>query len=366
MGRVGRRRPGIAYISNEVDADYSSLDDRALNQNALAYEPIRFPLATAPLLSLAYYASCQPDRADIGEWLKALDLPSKIHENQERMTYFDEQVKQLETLGITKNGTATELGKRMSSWIGRADIAYATQLQRRLSEKAWYGEVLFWLVATALSNTSIASLRAQYSYFSDYGNVHSTAPHRMDIWKEPVSEDLAVFHAIAEISQLAPRYLWFKPSRNELAEFSFYKWCNWVGLNDRKVLKAAQAITDAFKVFEKANKDSPEFKEIFGENCLFEPFAMEWMNIYYHLPVDDIVHQLLTLPSMTTVRVSYNEDMNAYTWETADESHSGIINQDDTPLRLLDGRKYMAQLIPSRANKGDEITWRLRSIVRPC
>ena len=45
FGRVGRVRPGIAYITREVGAPYSDLDDAALNaSDALTPQPIVFPM----------------------------------------------------------------------------------------------------------------------------------------------------------------------------------------------------------------------------------------------------------------------------------------------------------------------------------
>src|SRR6266446_377146 len=76
IGRVGRKRPGIGYITNEVDAYYSSMSDEELNGGGLQYEPIRLPLGMGSLTLVAYYSFRQEWQDPIGELVK-LNLPSK-------------------------------------------------------------------------------------------------------------------------------------------------------------------------------------------------------------------------------------------------------------------------------------------------
>lgn len=364
IGRVGRRRPGIAYISNEVGADYSSLEDTELNGSALAYEPIRYPLSSAPLMPLAYYGA-QQEWNDLDTWLTDLKLPSRIQESADRMEYFHEQFEKLELLGITENGKLTELGKRMEQWIGRADIAYATHLQRRLSDGASREEVLFWIVATALSNTSVNSLKAQYGHFVDYNDSHKTVANRIDIWSGTHHEDLAIFQAIVHISELAPQYFWSRTARTELNGFSFYRWSNWAGLDARKFIKASQAILDTFRLFVKVNGASPEFASLFGEKSSLNAERIDWTGVYKALPVSSILTQLMNLPGTTTLKLVYNDALQAFEWTDGEHGHVGVLSQDDTPIELKDGTTYSARITPSRETRGDEASWRVASLGMP-
>jgi len=361
IGRVGRRRPGIAYISNEVGADYSSLEDGPLNNSALAYEPIRYPLSSAPLMTLAYYAA-QQDWDDLDTWLTDLKLPSKIQEDEGRMEFFHEQFEKLELLGITKEGKLTELGVRMDQWIGRADIAYATHLQRRFADGASREEVLFWIVATALSNTSANSLKAQYGHFVDFDGSHKEIANRIDVWSGAGHEDVALFRVIAEISELAPGYFWDKAKRTVLNGSSFYKWSNWAGLDARKFVKAGQSITDTVMLFAKINEKSPEFVEIFGNARDLKAASISWMSVYKKLPIKTIEKQLAGLAGTTKIVLSYNEAMNAFEWLDEAHGHEGIVSQDNTPVRLDEKMSYAARITPSRETRGEAASWRVVSL----
>lgn len=361
IGRVGRKRPGIAYISNEVGADYSSLEDAPLNNNALAYEPIRYPLSSAPLMTLAYYAA-QQEWDDLDTWLTDLKLPSKIQEDEGRMEFFHEQFEKLEILGITKDGKLTELGVRMDQWIGRADIAYATQLQQRFADGASREEVLFWIVATALSTTSANSLKAQYGHFVDFDGSHKEIANRIDVWSGMSHEDVALFRVIAEISDLAPGYFWDKAKRTVLSGSSFYRWSNWAGLDARKFVKAGQSITDTVMLFSKVNGKSPEFDKMFGKASELKAATIDWMSVYKKLPVKVIEKQLAKLVGTTKIVLAYNEAMNAFEWLDEAHGHEGLISQDNTPIRLDESMSYAARITPSRETRGDAASWRVTSL----
>jgi len=118
MGRVGRLRPGIAYITRDIGAPYSNLSDAELNApGALQPEPIRFPLETGHVLPLAYLSYEHPD-LDIAQ----LPLPSGITNQPERMEVYEEYRAHLERIGVAEQGALTPLGVRMERWIGRMDL----------------------------------------------------------------------------------------------------------------------------------------------------------------------------------------------------------------------------------------------------
>jgi hypothetical protein len=360
IGRVGRRRPGIAYISNEVGADYSSLEDEKLNGHALTYEPIRYPLRSAPLMSLAYYA-VQQEWDSVDDWLAELNLPSRIQDDPDRMEFFHEQLIKLEQLGISHEGILTEIGRQMEQWIGRADIAYATHLQKRYSEGASRDEVLFWIVAVALSNTSVSSLKTQYGYFVDYNNSHEEVANRIDIWSGAHHEDVALFHALAQVSLVAPGYLWKKAGRTALTTSTFNKWCNWAGLDARKFIKAAQAIYDTIMLFTKVNGQSPEYAKKFG-NELKHVASIDWMGAYKALFIHSLETQLVALTGTTRITLTSGDDPMIVEWNDGEHGHGGMLSQDDTPVRLDTTKTYSARITPSRETRGGEASWRLASI----
>jgi hypothetical protein len=361
IGRVGRRRPGIAYISNEVDADYASLEDKELNGKALDYEPICYPLQNAPLMFLAYQALAEaPGRAEA--WLEALNLPSRIHENVERMEYFREQIDRLHGLGLAEDGALTSLGQHMSQWIGRVDIAYATHLQRRFLEGAPFEEVLFWIVAAALSNTPLVSLRASHGYFIDPMGRHKKVANRIDLWSSGAHEDYILFGAICVASQVAPRHFWGSQDSTVVTGIGLSKWCNWAGLDGRKFVKTAKAICDIADLFEKINGDSDGYKMLFAKRLSKDLATVDWEAVYRTLPTDRIVGELADLNGVVTVRLSFNDAVSAFDWINDDHGYAGIVSQDDTPIALEDGKQYIARVVPSRSDQSAEVGWRLSSI----
>jgi hypothetical protein len=243
IGRVGRKRPGIAYIANEVGADYAELDDDALNaKHTLVYEQITFPLATSSLMPLAYYA-CKHGWRRIEAQLTALNLPSNLHKNADRMADLREQIDTLKTLGLVHGIQLTPLGVSMEKWIGRADLAYAVQLQKCIDNGGSQSDIIFWVVATALSNTPIVTLRARDDYFIDRDGSHSELPHTFDVWSHQIQhEDVSAFMLFAEAASVYTSVLFgsttFHSNRTDLREFQ--RWCGYAGADSRKLLRAAK------------------------------------------------------------------------------------------------------------------------------
>ena len=363
MGRVGRRRPGIAYITQEVGADYSVMEDSELNSGRLSYEPIKFPLATSPLTSLVYYAVKQEEQT-VNKWLENLNLPSKIHLDKGRMEYFNEQLEKLKALGIIRHSRLTPLGEQMEQWFGRADLAYATQLQKRLYENASLDEMLFWIVATALSNVPLASLKSQYAYFVDYEQVHKNIANRLEIWGKPKSEDIALFQVFAKITQIAPSYVSNVKNRNGLNQYTFERWTNWCGIDGRKVSKLFEQTNEVLQLFSKINSESAEFKVLFGDLKQINFSTINWASASDNLNVNEILDQIVHLPGVTNVQLTYNPQISSYEWTDEVHGHTGIISQDDTPVKLLDKEFYSARIFPSRQAKDDELSWRLMSLVQ--
>lgn len=358
IGRVGRRRPGIAYISNEVGADYAELDDHSLNQGGLQYEAIRFPMSSAPLISLAFYA-CKQTWSDLTDWVGTLKLPSRLHENSDRMMYLAEQIEMLHSLNVAENNRLTPFGETMEQWIGQADLAYSVQLQRRLIEGAELPELIFWIVTTALSSTPIVTLRAQHDFFVDYQGVHAEIAHDLNIWGGHEHEDLIAFFAVGLAAMLTPRTVFPRQvdQIDKWDEAEFARWCTLSGLDGRKLRRAGRAVSDIWRLFAKVNSRDDRFKQLFGGETPLSLETIDWRATMASVPRSDLVHQLTSLSGTAEISIIEN-DAGTLEWRDVRSDHSGIASQDDTPIRLQPG-PYTARPVPSRSAKSDVATWRL-------
>lgn len=357
IGRVGRKRPGIAYISYEVGAEYAQLEDSELNGNALRYEPIRFPMASAPLMPLAYYA-CRQEWDTLEEWIGGLSLPSRLHENADRMAYLNEQIDLLERIGLVQEGRLTPLGERMEPWIGQADLAYAVQLQLRFEESCALPELMFWVVATALSNTPLVTLRAQHDYFVDYAGAHSEIAHDIDLWSGFWHEDLAAFGLVARVAAMAPSALLGGKRLSSWDSAELDRWCNLAGVDGRKLLKAGSAIRDLWKLFCKINGKAAAFHSLFGDQKEPALTAVPWASFTAQIPAQEIHRDLVSMPGVTQLTISANE-RGGFDWQESGQARAGILNQDDTPVKVSAAYIYAGRLVPGRESKGDEATWRV-------
>ncbi len=364
-GRVGRKRPGIAYISREVGAEFAELDDDELNSGTLTYEPIRFPMASTSLMPLAYFA-CQQNWGEgeddgLTEWVTSLNLPSRLHEDYGRMEYLNEQIDMLEELELAEDSWLTPLGERMEQWTGRADLAYALQLQKRFEEGAGLAEVLFWTVATALSNTPLVALRAQHDYFVDYDGSRGAIAHSFDLWSGYEHEDLAVFGMVAQAAARSP-YSLFGNQGFQLQNwdtFEFERWCDCAGIDARKLQKAGKAITETWKLLGRVNSESRRFQELVGSKQVPSLITIPWRTIWSELPTGSTYQNLCSLSGTTNVRLEYNSASQGFDWCDEKHGHTGLVSQDDTPIRLSSTMPYVARVVPSRETKEVAATWRL-------
>jgi hypothetical protein len=352
IGRVGRKRPGIAYISQEVGAAYSGLDDNALNSaGTLDYEPIRFPLATAPLLPLAYYAAGQ-EWTNFYEWLAELGLPSRIEEDRHAVQRLSQQFPVMEELGIISiDGRLTDFGRRMRPWVGRVDLAYAVKLQRSIEEDAEMQEIVFWAISTALCQTPITALRAKHGFFVDYNESHKAVSRAQNVWDGGIGldhEDLAQFSMFCVAAErFAPMLFGHHQPTAEQAE-ALERWCNRNGVYPQGVRTAAKLVSDNWRLLQKASsKKLP--------SLMHTP----WYALLKTLPSDSVYEQLLQLTGFEEVTLIESDGLG-FTWKSGERS--GVIRQDDTPVELLRGDTYRAKLLPSQESLDSAVTWRLANI----
>lgn len=359
IGRVGRRRPGVAYISNDVGAEYASIDDLSLNRNGLQYESIRFPLISSPLIELAYYA-CSENPDSVERWVATLELPSRLHENADRMSYLDQQIEVLRVLGMVNGNKLTPLGQRMERWVGQADLAYAVKLQNQLETEATLPEIMFWTVATALSNTPIRSIRAQHDFFLDYDGVHKDIDHDVDIWSGFEHEDIAAFGAICYVIEIAPLHMVRSQAAysDDWDDAEVRRWCGLTGIDFRKVRKALDAVSDVWRLFCRINAENDRFIAVIGET-VHGIESLPWSSALQNLHRSDLQRELNGLPGCTTVTIETNED-GPTTW-TAGGGRGGLVHQDDSPIRLVGG-DYASRLVPRRESREEVATWQLAHV----
>lgn len=159
IGRVGRVRPGIAYITKEVNAPYASLDDEKLNApGALSPEPIRFPMERGSLIYLAYYSlekgwSWTKLVKMLGGKLPLGQYANLTEEDDPWLIRLECERNWLMHLGLAtrwpKAGLTKE-GKNVERWIGRTDITAATLVMSAL-EKSDLKRVIASLCLCALA-----------------------------------------------------------------------------------------------------------------------------------------------------------------------------------------------------------------------
>lgn len=358
FGRTGRKRPGIAYNSCEVDADYSGFDDVEFNNpNVLKYEPLHYPMTSAPLMALAYYA-CGQEWEYLEDWVADLQLPSRIEDDAERMQHLTSQIDILEELGMVEDTHLTDFGVRMKRWVGQADLAYATQLQCRFEDGCELPELMFWVVATALSNVPLVTLRENNGYFVDFEHNRNNAPHVIHLWQNCQHEDIAIFKALCLATYALPDSL-FAENAGNWDYSDAERWCIATGVKRRAIFATGKSVANTWKLFCKINAQTTEFAALVDKYDPNNLNSLPWASFLRNLPEQDIYDQLLQLLSVEDVQISggYN---GQFDWSAAQKS--GQISQDDTPIKLDASNDYVGRLIPNRKSIGDEATWQLAHI----
>ncbi len=129
IGRVGRLRPGIAYVTRDIEAPFSAWDDATFNRpDALRPERIRFPMATSPLTHLAYETLALDWKDDaLIERLTALKLPTDVTTSQKHINLLLDQRFKLWGLGVRWGADKTTEARRLGFWLGRIDPAFAIE-----------------------------------------------------------------------------------------------------------------------------------------------------------------------------------------------------------------------------------------------
>jgi hypothetical protein len=130
IGRAGRVRPGMAFIARDFGASYTTLDDEALAAG-LTVAPIRYPLAKGSFLKLALYSFREqmPER-ELRQRITALNLPSRIQDNEDLWRRFLAERSRLQRIGIAIGDKLSGAGAESLRFIGLDDMDFAVLLAR--------------------------------------------------------------------------------------------------------------------------------------------------------------------------------------------------------------------------------------------
>ena len=130
IGRAGRVRPGMAFIARDFGASYTTLDDETLAAG-LTVAPIRYPLAKGSFLKLALYSFREqmPER-ELRQRIAALNLPSRIQDNEDLWRRFLAERSRLQRIGIAVGDQLSGAGVESLRFIGLDDMDFAVLLAR--------------------------------------------------------------------------------------------------------------------------------------------------------------------------------------------------------------------------------------------
>lgn len=374
IGRVGRKRPGIGYITNEVGAAYSTLSDYELNAK-LPYEQIGLPLRKGSLTTVAQYSFAQEwDDPVLG--LADLNLPSGIHKNHDRVSEFLKQRQRLIDIGIAVDNRLTEEGKYCDRWLDAGiDIGFAIKLQQSLSALI-YQDVIFYLVACLVSEISLSSLMDQ----SESIQISELSPgtgdrfntggdrvrkgvqlHEVEIEFTPQSEILALYNVVRYFAKTYGGVLFTKGTsvlERQRFKTTFQQDCNACGLAPDRVEAVLKGFATILKTFHDTNWKREEYKRLIGElkelqiSDLTFPEITEWDIRFY-------ISEVSTLPNRTLVQVKKN--FAGFEWQEVDSDRSGFIKQEMTCVDLEHDQILTAKLIPLPGNQNRKAgeAWRI-------
>jgi len=365
IGRVGRERPGIGYITNEVQAYYSLMSDKELNGGGLQYEPIGLPLRRGSLALVAQYSfrkEWENPEAD----LKKLNLPSGIHKMPERVAEFLRQRQRLLDLGIAVDNQLTNEGKYCERWLeAGVDLGYSIEIQESLAQGA-KDNLLFYLVAAALSNVSFSTLRAKddapsLSEFETRFNTQTGTPRNRrgvelrgsQVEFCPQSELIALYNIVCYFSNKYARMLFSAKTMTDLVRSSyqdaFNDDCVKCGFDPKKVTGLLLGFGDILRIFCDTNYNREDFKGMFGSvkrlaliDFVFSSLT-EW-------DIQRYMEALATLPGRTRIIVSADE--RGFTWQEVDGERTGMIYADSSSLVMENELTLTAKLVPL-PGKGD-------------
>ncbi|MGD0207503.1 MAG: tetratricopeptide repeat protein [Verrucomicrobiota bacterium] len=151
IGRAGRVRPGMAFIAQDFGASYTTLDDQTLAAG-LTVAPIRYPLAKGSFLKLALYSFREKmPQNELRDKITALNLPSRIQDNDELWRRFLAERSRLQRIGIASGDKLTGAGTESLRFIGLDDMDFAVLLARVIDQYGIESDLaaIFTVIAAA-------------------------------------------------------------------------------------------------------------------------------------------------------------------------------------------------------------------------
>jgi len=362
IGRVGRKRPGIGYITNEVGAYYSSYSDTQLN-GQLRCEPIGLPLKRGSLTIVAQYSFKERWTDPVND-LKELNLPSGIHNDPDRVDEFLRQRQRLIALGVAVDDRLTDEGKFCERWLDAGvDLGFAIRLQEALSDENM-DDLLFYLVATTLSNVAISTLmdRDSGATIEDFTSEDDDTRHRRGLRLNgsaleltPQSELIAMYNIVAYFSnKYAHAFAGDgipEASKSDYRE-ALIRDCAVCGFDPKNVEELLKGFKSILKMFLDNNarrKNYEPFKNLFGDAKQLHladftfPVLSEW-NIQRYM------QEIANLPDRTTIMLTQNR--GGFDWKEIDGKRIGVLYANGTCLDLQNGQTLTAKLVPL-PGKGD-------------
>lgn len=368
VGRVGRKRPGIGYITREVGADYTSLSDKELNTTGLEYEVIKPPYAKAPLTKLAVL-SLQQNTSNPQQWLANLGLPSEPE--QHRLDEFMGQRKWLQSLGIAnRKGQLTNFGKYCIQWIGLTEnIEYAVFLQDTLARNSKPQEIFFYLILVALSQHDFAEL------IESYGQVDIEDEDLLDLgffkWSTATLGDVVVSRN-SDITTLYNliRYFSNKYSKLLYGDITSYeidvamrllrKEAMSMGLDGLQVKRFLDTINSALRFFQKINQGRADLQQFIGSDSMVRLDAMYIPEIQGGTR-RKLERNIRRATSHTLIVITETTAFGRIEWQSVYGQMSGSFQSSQTGLELKVKQRLTARLIPrlvrSDDNESDDVRW---------
>ncbi len=410
VGRVGRVRSGIGYITNEQDAFFSTYSDAELNSEGMKNEPIKLPFKTASLEPLALY-SFEQKWEDPELELSRLNLPSRVHLSRARVEEFLAQRRRLTEMGLTDRTGLSERGQMCQPWIGMTDVGYAAGLEEALLERNDH-KFGFFLVLAALFRTGLKDVQERHSDFCVGGSLELATERpffvdeqQVELLKTSLGQEgytcvetetgesqavlLAHKHAItlSRESELVSLYRIMCYFANEfsdnlfgnLSELEYYAQSKALdqeaasmGLFGPNIRSSLNAIEATIKYI---NKQHRADYQLIHETCELDE---ELSLLTYFLPTladheeAQFCRELAADTTRILIRISkaQNDTNNElYNWgEDTEEKggRRGHLKQGGTPLKLADGMILSAIAVPYLGDDADEgEKWSLIHLHKP-
>jgi tetratricopeptide (TPR) repeat protein len=168
IGRAGRVRPGMAFIARDFGASYTTLDDETLAAG-LTVAPIRYPLAKGSFLKLALYSFREKMPAsELRERITALNLPSRIQDDEELWRRFLAERSRLQRIGIANGDKLTGAGAESLRFIGLDDMDFAVLLAKVIDQFGVESDMaaIFTVIAAA-SESGFSQLMANRFFLTN-------------------------------------------------------------------------------------------------------------------------------------------------------------------------------------------------------